>query len=135
MYAYNIFDDIFTLKNNIDSFFTARKGQTSHINQPYVNLSEEDEKLTVSIVAPGAEEKDINLELLENKLHITYKKRSRENSGNYIRTEREEGDLQKTITLPYRVNSETISASLNNGILTVRLEKSEDAKVKKIEIH
>ena len=42
--------------------------------------------------------------------------------------------FKKSIKLPYRVDADRIEAELKNGILAIRLKKSDEAKPKKIEI-
>jgi HSP20 family protein len=104
-------------------------------NEPFVNIYENGDIVKITALASGAEIDDIKLELNNNKLNITIDKEKDNSSQKHIREERIFGEFSKTVRLPYRVDENKIDASLEDGILTVTLEKSEDAKPKKIEIH
>lgn len=132
--TFNIFDDILGLKNTVDMFINGRIDQNYSERNPLVNIYEENDNITVKAIAPGANIEDIKVELINNMLNITVNKKSDHNKEKYIREERIFGEFTKTVKLPYKVNSDKINASLKDGILTITLEKSEDAKPKKIEI-
>lgn len=133
MYTYNTFDDVLELRNMIDDFF---KGSTvRRKNYPYTSLNEENDQITIKAVVPGVSPENINIELVDNTLVIEGEKKSDYNDNPYLRKERSFGKFKKSIKLPYRVENENIDAQLKDGILTVCLHKSEEAKPKKIEIH
>ncbi|MDB6024905.1 MAG: hSP20, partial [Verrucomicrobiales bacterium] len=54
--------------------------------------------------------------------------------GETYRSERFFGRFQRSITLPYPVDAKKIQASYKDGVLTITLPKSEEAKAKQIEI-
>lgn len=133
--AYNIIDEVLGLKNIVDEYFDSKKPTFSRRGDfPLVNLREENDMITIKAIAPGVRNEDISLELIDTTLQLTVT-RPRDNSdATYIRRERHSGTFSKSIRIPYRVNPEKISAVLRDGILTVTLEKSEDAKPKRIEV-
>jgi len=51
-----------------------------------------------------------------------------------VRRERTEGDFEKAINVPTKIDQNKINASFDNGILTVTLPKTEEAKPKTITI-
>ena len=51
-----------------------------------------------------------------------------------VRKERSEGSFEKTIRIPTKVDQNALSATFSNGILTITMPKTEEAKPKKIEI-
>jgi HSP20 family protein len=53
---------------------------------------------------------------------------------NTERTERFSGKFRRSVSLPTRVDASKVSASYKDGILTVTLPKSEEAKPKKVEV-
>jgi len=52
-----------------------------------------------------------------------------------LRKEREFGSYKKSIKLPYYVDPDKVEASMNNGILTIKLTKHESVKPRKITIN
>ncbi|MCP4129644.1 MAG: Hsp20/alpha crystallin family protein [bacterium] len=134
MLMYNIFDEALQLRNLVDDFFREtsprREGEF-----PYVDLYEGNDEVEVRAVVPGVEAGDLDLQLENNYLVISGEKKSDRNESAYRKKERLFGKFNKRIKLPYRVDAEKINAELKNGILTVKLVKSEDARPKKIEIH
>lgn len=128
---FDIFNDVLGLKNIVDSYFDTNRGKTGY---PPINLYENGDTVKAEIVVPGAERSDIGLELVENTLNVSFTKKTETSSAEYIRRERGSGNFSKSIRMPFRVNPDSIKAELKNGILTVSLDKSDEAKPRKIEI-
>jgi HSP20 family protein len=83
---------------------------------------------------PGVKAEDLNVELKDRSLVIEGERKSDYEDKPYLRKEREFGSFKKSVRLPYDVDRDRIRASLSNGIFTITLEKSENAKSKKIDI-
>jgi HSP20 family protein len=45
------------------------------------------------------------------------------------------GEFEYRVVLPHQVDPEDVEASLNDGVLSVRVPKSERAHRRKIEVH
>ncbi len=134
MYNYNLFDNMFQLKGLFDDFF--REGQYESLTgMPPVKIYSTDDRVTVMALVPGIEPEDIDMQIIEDNLMISGEKKSDYTADTYIRKERRFGGFKRSIKLPYRVNTETVKADLINGVLTITLQKSEEAKPKKIEIN
>jgi HSP20 family protein len=132
MYTYNFFDDVTDLRNVVDAFFGEVPARRREF--PYVRLIESGDVLEVRALLPGLTAADVNIELVDTSLLIEGEKKSDYVNHHYIRRERSFGHFKKSIKLPYRVDAGNIRAELVNGILTVHLAKSEEAKPKRIEI-
>jgi len=52
----------------------------------------------------------------------------------YQRRERGAGDFSRNVVLPDKVDADRVEAKLADGILTIRLPKSEAAKPKQVEV-
>ena len=134
MYNYNLFDNMFQLKGLFDDFF--REGQYESLTgMPPVKIYSTDDRVTVMALVPGIEPEDIDMQIIEDNLMISGEKKSDYTADTYIRKERRFGGFKRSIKLPYRVNTDTVKADLINGVLTIILQKSEEAKPKKIEIN
>lgn len=101
---------------------------------PAADLSESDDAYVIALELPGARRDDVNIEVAENELTITGEIREGERKGRLRRRTRRLGEFEYRITLPDEVDVEKIDATLEDGVLTVRVPKSERAKPRRIEI-
>ncbi len=102
---------------------------------PLVNVSEENDVLTLSIPIPGMKQDQLDISLENDLLTITGEKKQKYENKNYLKKERKFGSFKRDIKLPYPVNSEKVEARLEYGILHIVLHRSEEAKPKKIAIN
>lgn len=135
MYTYNMFNDMINLRTLFDDFFDQKPSYDSSREYPPVRINEENNQVTVYALVPGIKSENIDIQLVEESLVISGEKKDDYENHPYIRKERLFGEFKKTIRLPYRVKNDQIRADLVNGVLTITLSKSEDAKPKKIEIN
>lgn len=105
---------------------------------PDVDVSETDNEVIVVADLPGLEEKDINIEMSNNMLRISGEKKiDREEKGkNFHRIERISRSFNRSIQIPADINNDNVQANFKNGVLTVTLPKSEEARAqaKRIEV-
>ncbi|NQU27178.1 MAG: Hsp20/alpha crystallin family protein [Candidatus Marinimicrobia bacterium] len=103
---------------------------------PSVDISEDDNKYSVSADLPGVDKKNVHISVKENVLTVTGERIVENNadSANYHRRERSSGTFKRCFRLPELVIEDKISAKFKNGILTIELPKAEIAKPKEIEI-
>lgn len=101
---------------------------------PSLDLAETDGSLEVRMDIPGVEAKDLDIQVHGNLLTIKgERKEEREEKGKtFHRIERRAGAFARSITLPCPVREEAIDAQYKNGILTVRMPKTEEAKSHKV---
>jgi HSP20 family protein len=96
---------------------------------PKMDILENDKLLQIRVELPGLEENDIKIEFNNNILAISGEKKSEteDKNNHYHLIERTFGSFHRSIEIPGVVNENNISASMNNGILTVLLPKSEES--------
>ncbi|MBI1425604.1 MAG: Hsp20 family protein [Gammaproteobacteria bacterium] len=104
-----------------------------------VNVASDDKQYTITLEAPGMEQKDLSIELKDQALFIKGNKQqeTEEKDKHYYRIERQYGSFERVLALPDDANADEISASMKNGVLTVtipRKELPESASGKRIEI-
>ena len=99
---------------------------------PSVDISETEKEITVKAEIPGIDKKDIEISLEENHLVIKGEKRgeTEETGKHFHRVERCYGSFYRSLQLPATVEKDKIDATYKNGVLTVVLPKSEEAKEK-----
>jgi len=97
---------------------------------PSLDISETDDALEITADLPGLEEKDISLSLRDDLLILSGERSVSEETRkkNLYRAERAYGAFSRTIRLPYPVDEDKVEAKFKNGVLTVQLPKSGDAK-------
>ncbi|MDY6934105.1 MAG: Hsp20/alpha crystallin family protein [Spirochaetota bacterium] len=132
--TYDIFDDLLGMRRMFDNFFKDIPSTTRVREYPYINLYENGDDLDISIIAPGIKVEDVDLHLINNSLIIEGNKKDDYQDKPYIRKERRFGKFKKSVKLPFRVDINNIHATMNNGILWVKLQKSDEDKPKKIDI-
>ena len=103
---------------------------------PPVDLYETDEAFVLKAELPGFATEDLQIEFHDHRLTLRGE-RQRETEAKeeqYHRRERAYGRFERTFWLPASVDAEKIHASLKDGVLELRLPKSEAAKPKRIAI-
>lgn len=111
----NFFDDDFSLVKR-DSLFHA----------PKIDVIENDDNYTIKADLPGMDEKDLSVNLNENRLTIKgeRKEEKKEENDKYYIAERHTGSFSRVISLPENtVDEEKIKATFNKGVLTLHLPK------------
>ena len=103
---------------------------------PSLDLSDRGDSLVAELEVPGIDPKDINISVTGDVLTISgEKKREREEKEhNYQLVERSYGKFSRSVRLPSKVNPDRVEASYKDGILTITLDKTKQAKTKKIEV-
>ena len=115
-----------------------RLGHAFEAELPSVDLTETNDAFTLTAEMPGLEEKDVDVTLSDDMLTVSGEKQeesTREEDDHHI-SERRYGSFKRSFRLPASVEDDKISAALTNGVLTVTLPKSAEAKakVKKIDV-
>lgn len=108
---------------------------------PAASIQELDNELVLALELPGVAEDSIEIALENNVLTIFGEKgaekgaeRETDSEGKYLVLERSFGAFRRTFRLPGTVRADAITAELQNGLLTVRLPKAEEARTRKIEV-
>jgi HSP20 family protein len=101
---------------------------------PLVDVEETDDSYVVEAELPGVKRSDVNIELVGNELMISGEVKERERKGALRRSTRRTGRFEYRVRLPEQVDDQNVDAKLNDGVLIVRIPKSERAQRRKIEI-
>lgn len=106
------------------------------ITTPAVDLYEEKDDIVVKAELPGMEKDNIEVNLSGNRLTIKGEKKQEEEvkKEGYYRSERSYGSFVRTLELPREVQTDKVKAAFKNGILEVRLPKTEEAKKKETKV-
>jgi HSP20 family protein len=103
---------------------------------PDIELSETDKALTVSAELPGLTEQDVRVEIAHGVLRLRGEKRAERNEAGKYFSERFYGSFERQIPLD-GVIEDKAEASFRDGILTITIPKSDEARsdVKRIPIN
>jgi HSP20 family protein len=123
-------EDIFN--GNANRFF---KDDASHdewvrnARQVPVNVKETEAGFTLDVIAPGIAKEDFKLQVNDKSLTISFEQKENENTADdkWLRKEYKVRAFKRTFTLGDKVDSEKITATYQNGILTLSLPKKEAA--------
>ena len=101
---------------------------------PAVDVEEADDAWIVEAELPGMKEKDITVELHGTELSISGDIEERKRRGILRRSSRRVGHFDVRVNLPGIGETEDVRATLDDGVLTVRVPKPEHAKRRRIQI-
>lgn len=103
---------------------------------PPVDVSENDEEVTVRVETPGVAMRDVELTIAGTTLNISGKKEEKEEDeqADFYRCERRFGAFRRAIDLPESVDPDRVSADAENGIITVRIAKKPGQRTRRIEV-
>ena len=103
---------------------------------PLVDITEDDKEYLIKAELPEVKKEDIKVLVLDDVLSISGERsREKEEKGKkYHRIERAYGSFDRSFTLPEDADGAKIAAEFKEGVLKVRLPKSEKAKPKSVEV-
>ena len=103
---------------------------------PLVDITEDDKEYVIKAEIPEMKKEDIKINVHDEVLTITgERKYEKEEKGRkYHRVERSYGSFLRSFSLPEDADGTKIIAEYKDGVLKVRLPKSEKAKPKTIEV-
>jgi len=103
---------------------------------PAVDIRETEEALTLFAEIPGIAKDDVHLSIENGRLTLSGERKFEKDTKeeNYHRIERTYGSFTRSFSLPKNVDTTQAKATFKDGVLTVELPKSEEAKPRQIEI-
>ncbi|MDY6904288.1 MAG: Hsp20/alpha crystallin family protein [Thermodesulfobacteriota bacterium] len=104
---------------------------------PSIDVSETENQYVVKAELPGLRKEDIDISMTDGILTLKGEKKQekKDENENYHLTESYYGSFSRSLRLPEDASVEKVDATYNDGILTVSVPKSEQAKPKKIKVH
>lgn len=97
--------------------------------EPKMDVYHDDSTITVVMELPGVGKDEISLTYTDGVLTLKGEKRTPEHAENVtiLRSERSFGAFKRDIPLPVDIDADSMSASMNDGILTVTMTIRKDA--------
>jgi HSP20 family protein len=126
-----LFEDLFN-----DWYSRALGQERAEAWRPPVDILEKEGSLLLRVELPGVDEKEIEVKSEGRMLTVKGVKKAEEESErcSYFRVETPTGTFNRSFTLPDTVDTEKISASYKNGILTVTIPQRAEVRPREIPV-
>jgi len=104
--------------------------------EPALDVYQTDKDVVVKASLPGIKPEEVDISVTGDVLTIKgeHKEEEEEKKADYFRKERRYGAFRRSMTLPVSVKAEKADANFENGVLTITLPKTEEAKPKQIKV-
>ena len=137
------FGRLTNLRDEIDRLFEAPLTELARTSQllsgwtPALDVFEDKDNVYVRAEVPGMRKEEIEVSLHNGSLSISGERKSEEKfkDAEVYRGERFFGRFQRTVTLPTPVAADKVKAQYKDGLLTITLPKTEEAKPKHIDVN
>ncbi len=99
---------------------------------PPVDVYEEKDEIIAKVELPGFAKEDVTVQVMDSTVTIKGEKKREEEvkEEDYYSCERSFGSFTRSLDLPTEVKTEQVKASFKNGVLEIRMPKTEEAKQK-----
>jgi len=96
---------------------------------PDVNIADYKDRLEMQIYVPGIDKSDINIQLEDDVLTISYEKQETKNDEGpaYLKQEFVQDSFKRAFNLSDEIEQDKVQAHQENGILYITLPKKEEA--------
>jgi HSP20 family protein len=103
---------------------------------PAIDVRENETDYKIVAELPGMSKDDVKISVTDNIVTIRGEKKAQveENNENWHQTERTYGAFERSFTLGTSVDPSGVKARFENGVLTVTLPKSEEARPREVQI-
>lgn len=107
------------------------------IEFPALNIWTSEDGAVVTAEIPGLAPADIDISVVNETLSLRGSRTQPqlEDGAQWHRRERMFGEFSRTIQLPFRIDSEKVEAKFTNGVLEIKLPRSEEDKPRKITVN
>lgn len=103
---------------------------------PALNIGASDDEVQVYAFAPGVDASSLDISVQRNVLTIAGERRlERQPNAEYYLSERISGAFRRVMSLPDDVDPDKVEASYRDGVLHIRLQRSEQGKPRQIQVH
>jgi HSP20 family protein len=103
---------------------------------PAVDIYEDDKAVQLKVEIPGIDEKDLHIQVENNVLTVQGERKVEKEfkQEGLQRIERSYGSFARSFTLPSTVDTESVAANYDKGVLSIRIAKKPEAQPKRIAV-
>jgi HSP20 family protein len=119
-----------------DNFFGRPVASGTRAWTPPVDLYETKDDLVLTMEVPGVRDKDVSVSITGDLLSIKGERRFEHDvkEEQLLHMERAYGKFERLVQLPIPVQADKVKASYRDGVLEIRLPKTEEVKPKEIKV-
>lgn len=137
------FRDALSLRNAMDrlfedSFVTPRFGWIAPVSAAgmAIDMYETKDEVIVKAALPGVKPDEAEVTITGDTLTIRGESKEEKEikEENYIRKERHFGSFARSVTLPAGLQADKAEAIFEDGVLTLKIPKSEEVKPKRVKV-
>lgn len=113
-----------------------KKEPEEYDGQLTVDVYQTNDEIIIQSTIAGVDQNDIDISVTNDMVTVKGKRAAQEKvrSSDYYYQELFWGSFSRSIILPEDVDSDNAKASMKNGLLTIRLPKLANTKIKKVKI-
>lgn len=101
-----------------------------------MDVKEDANAFTIEALLPGIQPDDLDIQIVNEAVTISGEiKPDRDEDAKYLLSERPTGTFRRVITLPTPLDSSNVEAELDQGVLTLKIPKIEEAKPRTIKVN
>ena len=102
-------------------------GEIPGVPSMRVDLEDRDEEFVLTGDLPGYDADDIDLRVDDQTLHVAAERddATEETAGDFVHRERRRTSVERSVPPPSAVDTDAVTAAYDNGVLTVRLPKTD----------
>jgi HSP20 family protein len=129
-------NDLLALRDQMNRLFEEQSPSNAHLWAPAVDVSENDSEIVLHAELPGMNKDDIDIQLTGDTLTLRgeRKMQSAQRGEHFHRIERQYGAWQRTFQIETPLDANGVSATYEEGVLTVRLPKQQAVQPRQIAI-
>jgi len=133
------FRDALSLRDAMDQLFDQSFIRPWRFEGGYglrVDVRAADDEYVLTAAVPGLKPEDLQVEVIGDTVTIKGEVKDETQNGDrtYLLQERRYGRFARSLTLPASLNPAKAEAAIENGVLTLRLPKADEAKPKSITV-
>jgi HSP20 family protein len=132
---WNVLDDAMRTDPWFRPFLMGPEGGNAR-SWPLVDVIEADAAYLINAELPGVKLEDVKIEIENNVLTLCAQKQPESTSQRheFHRVERNYGTFSRSFVLPQGVQSDNVQATMKDGVLTIHVPKSEQARPRRIPV-
>ena len=128
-------NELQTQKQEVQAIEGVERTRSMRVYVPRVDIFSEDDEVIILVEMPGVDENELDISLEKKVLTINGFVSPIEPEGyDLAYSEYNIGDYQRSFTLPDELDTDSIEAKINNGVLRISLQKAPEAQTRKISV-
>jgi len=137
------FREVNSLQRRLNSLFddySRQQGEGSALTMgsfvPAVDIYEDENKVSLKLEVPGVPQEELDVQVENSTLTVRGERKldHQEREENFHRIERRYGSFTRSFTLPSTVDTGSIKAGYDNGVLRIDLAKKAETKPRQIKV-